>query len=93
MQKTPTVLVADDDDSVRTFVRAALVAAGLNVCEASNGKEALEQFTLHRPDIIVLDVMMPVMMLQLGPDVRVAENDPKGQRRECIIRRATRKEK
>jgi diguanylate cyclase (GGDEF)-like protein/PAS domain S-box-containing protein len=61
MQKTPTVLVADDDDSVRTFVRAALVAAGLNVCEASNGKEALEQFTLHRPDIIVLDVMMPVM--------------------------------
>jgi diguanylate cyclase (GGDEF)-like protein/PAS domain S-box-containing protein len=61
MKTTATVLVADDDDSVRRFVRAALQEAGLKVCEASNGKEALEQFALHHPDIIVLDVIMPVM--------------------------------
>jgi diguanylate cyclase (GGDEF)-like protein/PAS domain S-box-containing protein len=56
-----TVLVADDDESVRTLVRAALEQIGLGVCEAGNGAEALEQFARHRPDIVVLDVMMPVM--------------------------------
>ena len=64
MEKTDnaaTVLVADDDELVRTFVRAALEHVGLNVCEASHGAQALEQFALHRPDIIVLDVFMPVM--------------------------------
>jgi diguanylate cyclase (GGDEF)-like protein/PAS domain S-box-containing protein len=53
--------VVDDDASVRTFVRAALEQMGLDVCEASNGAEALQQFEACRPDIIVLDVMMPVM--------------------------------
>lgn len=61
MEKTATVLVADDDELVRTFVRSALEQVGLQVCEASNGQQALEQFVLRRPDIIVLDVMMPVM--------------------------------
>ena len=61
MENTATVLVADDDDLVRTFVRSALEQVGLHVCEASNGQQALEQFVLRRPDIIVLDVMMPVM--------------------------------
>jgi diguanylate cyclase (GGDEF)-like protein/PAS domain S-box-containing protein len=59
--KPATVLVADDDESVRVFVRAALERIGLQVCEASNGIQALEQFTLRRPNIIVLDVMMPLM--------------------------------
>ncbi|HET7909218.1 MAG TPA: EAL domain-containing protein [Nitrospira sp.] len=61
MQHTATVLVADDDESVRTFIRAALEAVGLHVCEASNGEEALDQFASCRPDIVVLDVLMPVM--------------------------------
>ncbi|HKR80447.1 MAG TPA: EAL domain-containing protein [Nitrospira sp.] len=60
-EKAATVLVVDDDASVRTFVRAALEQMGLDVCEASNGAEALQQFEACRPDIIVLDVMMPVM--------------------------------
>ena len=59
--KPATVLVADDDDAVRQFVRTAIEQIGLNVCEASNGSEVLEQFTLRHPDVIVLDVMMPVM--------------------------------
>ena len=59
--KPATVLVADDDNAVRQFVRTAIEQIGLNVCEASNGSEVLEQFTLRHPDVIVLDVMMPVM--------------------------------
>jgi diguanylate cyclase (GGDEF)-like protein/PAS domain S-box-containing protein len=60
-EKPATVLVVDDDESVRRFTRTALEQIGLDVCEASNGVEALEQFSRHRPDIVVLDVMMPVM--------------------------------
>lgn len=59
--KPATVLVADDDNAVRQFVRTAIEQIGLNVCEASNGSEVLEQFTLRHPDLIVMDVMMPVM--------------------------------
>jgi diguanylate cyclase (GGDEF)-like protein/PAS domain S-box-containing protein len=60
-EQAATVLVADDDESVRTLVRAALEQIGFDVCEAGNGAEALEQFVQRRPDIVVLDVMMPVM--------------------------------
>lgn len=59
--KPATVLVADYDNAVRQFVRTAIEQIGLNVCEASNGSEVLEQFTLRHPDLIVMDVMMPVM--------------------------------
>ncbi|HWC50575.1 MAG TPA: EAL domain-containing protein [Nitrospira sp.] len=60
-EKLATVLVVDDEELIRTFVRTALEHIGLQVCEAADGAEALEQFVLRRPDIIVLDVMMPVM--------------------------------
>ena len=59
--KPATVLVADDDNAVRQFVRTAIEQIGLKVCEASNGREVLEQFILRHPDVIVMDVMMPVM--------------------------------
>ena len=60
-ENAATVLVVDDDASVRTFIRTVLEQIGLDVCEALNGAEALQQFEARRPDIIVLDVMMPVM--------------------------------
>ena len=43
------------------MVAEALALSGYRVCTASNGNEALEQAQLHRPDLIVLDMMMPVM--------------------------------
>jgi diguanylate cyclase (GGDEF)-like protein/PAS domain S-box-containing protein len=56
-----TVLVADDDELVRRYVRTALEHVGLEVCEASNGVEALDRFESQRPDLVLLDVRMPVM--------------------------------
>lgn len=58
---SPLVLVVDDEDLVRMFVREALELARFGVCEASNGKRALEQFECRRPDLIIMDVVMPVM--------------------------------
>ncbi|MBX3324287.1 MAG: EAL domain-containing protein [Nitrospira sp.] len=55
------VLVVDDDELIRIFVREALEQAGFEVCEASNGAHALEQFSARRPDLIIMDVVMPVM--------------------------------
>ena len=60
-QKSALVLVVDDEELVRTLVREALEQAGLEVCEATNGVQALEKFAECRPDIVVLDVMMPEM--------------------------------
>ncbi|MBH0203242.1 MAG: EAL domain-containing protein [Nitrospira sp.] len=60
--KTPAlILVVDDEELMRVFVREALEQAGFEVCEASNGAQALEQFASRRPDLIVMDVVMPVM--------------------------------
>lgn len=55
------VLVVDDEQMIRMLVREALEHEGLEVCEASNGTRALEQFVYRRPDLIIMDVVMPVM--------------------------------
>ena len=55
----PLALVVDDDEFVRMIVREALEQSGLEVCEAASGVQALELFADSRPDIVVLDVMMP----------------------------------
>jgi len=55
------VLVVDDDFRTRVIARAALEAAGFEVTEAASGEEALAQLASYTPDLILLDVMMPVM--------------------------------
>jgi DNA-binding response OmpR family regulator len=55
----PVVLVADDDDDIRDLVAFRLDRAGYEVVRAADGEEALELAKRHRPDLAVLDVMMP----------------------------------
>lgn len=54
-----TVLIADDDALMRAILKDALVRAGHDVREAATGLEALQGTEEHRPDCLVLDVMMP----------------------------------
>jgi CheY-like chemotaxis protein len=54
---TPRLLVCDDEDVLRSLIRATL--AGYTVIEARDGDEALEQARQLRPDLILLDMMMP----------------------------------
>ncbi len=58
---TFVILIVDDDALSRIFVREALEQVGFEVCEASTGAQALEQFALRRPDLIIMDVMIPEM--------------------------------
>jgi len=55
------VLIADDDDAIRMLVSESLQLAGFDVLEAENGSVAVELFAQHRPDVVLLDVMMPGM--------------------------------
>ena len=57
--KQRTVIVVDDHAPVRTLCRIGLEAAGIRVTEAANGTEAVERIRRDRPDLILLDIMMP----------------------------------
>ena len=61
--ESETILVADDDDSVRTISARALEAAGYTVLVASDGKEAVEiiRGNADRIDMVILDVVMPAL--------------------------------
>jgi CheY-like chemotaxis protein len=54
------IVVADDDDVLRDLLLLNLEAEGLIVHGARNGAEALQQVARYKPDLVVLDVMMPV---------------------------------
>jgi DNA-binding NarL/FixJ family response regulator len=54
------VVVADDDAFARRLIKRALQARGMKVvAEAEDGREAVELALIHRPDVVVLDVVMP----------------------------------
>ncbi|MDZ4339286.1 MAG: response regulator, partial [candidate division NC10 bacterium] len=55
------ILIVDNDELILAGVGDALTAAGFRVAKARNGLEALEQARILRPDLIVTDLIMPVM--------------------------------
>ncbi|HZZ96113.1 MAG TPA: PAS domain S-box protein [Jatrophihabitantaceae bacterium] len=78
---TPSVILIDDVFEVRMLLRSALRISGRYdvVAEGSNGEEAIELAKLNRPDVLVLDMSMPVMdglealprILEVSPQTRV----------------------
>ena len=54
-----TVLVCDNEEVLRSLVRASLADADYEVIEARDGDESLELARSERPDVILLDMMMP----------------------------------
>jgi two-component system, OmpR family, response regulator len=59
--RIPQVLVVDDEPNIRELVQVALKFHGCSVSTAASGKEAIRQAETSKPDLIVLDVMMPDM--------------------------------
>jgi two-component system response regulator RegX3 len=57
----PKVLVVDDEESLLEAVRYALSREGFDVSVARDGGEAVRVFEAERPDLLVLDLMLPVM--------------------------------
>jgi two-component system, OmpR family, response regulator len=61
MSKPNLILIVDDDPHIREVVRFALETAGFITAQAADGREAVEQFLAVRPDLVVLDILMPEM--------------------------------
>lgn len=59
--KSFRVLVVDDDPAIRKLIVAALKRYGYEFFEAGNGKEALELMRSEAPNVVVLDLMMPLV--------------------------------
>ena len=57
----PTVLIADDDAVSVYLLKHCLTNAGFAVCCALDGRQALALMAREAPDLVILDVMMPVM--------------------------------
>lgn len=56
-----TILVVDDDDGLRELIRINLEHEGYQVLQAANGLQCVAAVREHRPDLVLLDVMMPEM--------------------------------
>ncbi len=73
-ERQPRILVVDDDPNIRELLLQELTETGYQVRLASNGREAIRLVREERPDLVLLDVMMPEMN---GFDVAaVLKNDP-----------------
>jgi len=72
------VLIVDDSALTRRILRRALEPAGLEVVEAEDGLKGLERYLLERPDLVILDMIMPGIN---GLEVlaRIREVDPQAR--------------
>ena len=61
MDKNKTVMVVDDNPDIVTIVKTILEGKGYGVQSAYSGKEVFNLLTEQKPDLIVLDIMMPQM--------------------------------
>lgn len=64
MEKDPrdrTVLIVEDSDDARYFMRLSLEQLGYLIIEAENGARAVEIAQLERPDIILMDLSLPIL--------------------------------
>ena len=74
-ERQPRILVVDDEANIRELLTQEFTEAGYHVRAAANGREAIAEVRRERPDLVVLDVMMPEMN---GFDVAaVLKNDPR----------------
>ena len=60
-QERASVLVIDDDPDVRSFIADALEEQGYRVRQAADGREGLKQIDSDRPDLVIVDFIMPEM--------------------------------
>ena len=55
------ILVIDDDEKITSLIRRSLAFEGYSVITATNGSDGLKQLLSHEPELIILDVMMPLL--------------------------------
>lgn len=81
--KKATILIADDIQSNRAVLKGFLSGSDITYIEAENGKEAVELAGEHEPDLIIMDIRMPVM--DGSKAIRILKNDKKLKKIPIII--------
>src|SRR5262245_7571066 len=72
-----TVLIVDDDRRITDMLRRTLAYEGYGVVTAADGHEALAKAQIHRPDVVVLDWLMPGMDgIEVAKRLRAADAVP-----------------
>ena len=72
-----TILVVDDEPTLRETLAEALEADGYAVVQAGDGRAALEQFRSHTPDLVLLDLMLPELSgLEVARQIRAESSVP-----------------
>ena len=72
---TKKILIVEDDDNIRELLRLYLEREGYEITEAENGAVGLSKWKAENPDMMLLDVMMPVMDgWQVCKEVRAADS-------------------
>jgi len=61
MEKKPKILLVDDEDAITQNLAPVLERAGLSVSVAAEGEEAIQKAAAERPDLLILDILMPKM--------------------------------
>jgi len=73
---TPKILVVDDDAVNRQLLSIFVKEFGGTAIVASNGKEAVQLYTEHHPDLVLMDIVMPVMDgIEATRQIRAYEQD------------------
>lgn len=81
------ILVTDDAAFMRMMLKNMLAEAGHEVIEAGNGLEAIEQYEMHKPDAVTMDITMPEMegieavreLIKRDPNARIVMCSAMGQ--------------
>ncbi len=60
-RETPRILIADDEEGIRTILEKRLLSSGYEVMTALNGREAVGMAFKEKPDLVIMDIMMPEM--------------------------------
>lgn len=59
MNHAITILIVEDDDRIRNYMKTVLVSCGYNILETGNGRTALSMLASHKPDLMLLDLGLP----------------------------------
>ena len=71
------ILIVEDDKGISDFVIPELIHEGFTTCLAETGRQALEKFETEKPDLILLDIMLPELNgLEVLRRIRATSNVP-----------------
>lgn len=71
------ILVVDDERPISDIIKFNLTKEGYEVVTAFDGREALEQFEAKKPDLVILDLMLPELDgLEVAKEIRKTSHTP-----------------